>query len=304
MFADEVIESLTFTLHKLKGSSIYPELSTNYEDLINSIKNSQKFFLGDTFEFFKKAGPVTIPSSVFLDAEDLRLPYPVCWFSCQFPTTTEMTLTKIGVLAKELSKDLLQVDIGLHAEKSWTVIPTRYHVSISCPIREHPVFRQMKDETVISKINPNIRIHGTHYARLEDEESERYFAYDSSESILPFLLLEISLKLLSCKNIGSEAVHPPEKVNKKRRKNGKQELFTYHTLVLKPFGKTQKSVPKNLWENRIHLQRGHFKTYTDQNPLFGKITGRFWWQSHARGQNKSGVVVKDYEFDVSEYSPR
>jgi hypothetical protein len=54
----------------------------------------------------------------------------------------------------------------------------------------------------------------------------------------------------------------------------------------------------HLWHNRIHFQLGHFKTYTAEKPLFGHITGRFWWQPHVRGKNKDGIVMKDYVVDA------
>jgi len=105
-----------------------------------------------------------------------------------------------------------------------------------------------------------------------------------------------TLKTLSCKNITTNDNHPPEKLNKKRIKNGKQPLFTYKTLVIKPTSKKQEAQEaQGLWENRVHLCRGHFKTYTDKNPLFGSHTGRYWWQPVVRGNKEKGIVMKDYE---------
>ena len=112
------------------------------------------------------------------------------------------------------------------------------------------------------------------------------------------LLLYGFVLILNTKNIGLEKHSPPVPLNKKRIRNGKQPLFTYHTLVLKPLGKKQESVSRHLWDNRIHFQRGHFKVYTKEKPLFGHITGRFWWQAHVRGQNKEGVVTKDYKVEA------
>ena len=104
------------------------------------------------------------------------------------------------------------------------------------------------------------------------------------------------LQLLNCKNITTRNTYPSKSLNKKRKKAGKQELFTYKTLVLKPTGKKQETqAAQGLWDNRVHLCRGHFKTYTEDKPLFGRVTGRFWWQPSIRGNAKKGMVVKDYE---------
>jgi len=42
------------------------------------------------------------------------------------------------------------------------------------------------------------------------------------------------------------------------------------------------------------------KEYTQEHPLFGKLTGLYWWQPHVRGQNKEGIVMKDYAIKTKE----
>lgn len=133
-------------------------------------------------------------------------------------------------------------------------------------------------------------------AKKEYGDYERFVEEENYSEIVTALLF---LDLLECKNIVTENILPPAKLNKKRQKKGKQPLLSYKTLVIKPTGKQQKSIPKHLWENRVHLCRGHFKTYTADAPLFGKYTGRYWWQPSVRGRNKKGVVVKDYHVEAS-----
>ena len=103
--------------------------------------------------------------------------------------------------------------------------------------------------------------------------------------------------LLSCKNITALPVDPPEKLNKKRIKNGKTPLYRYHVLTVdvnKGRKLADKSPIQNVGIMPVHLCRGHFKEYSEEKPLFGKITGRFWWQPFARGNVKKGIVDKDY----------
>ncbi len=47
----------------------------------------------------------------------------------------------------------------------------------------------------------------------------------------------------------------------------------------------------------LHLVRGHFATYTADKPLFGRAdgVGKFWHPQHIRGDERGGVVVKDYD---------
>ena len=32
--------------------------------------------------------------------------------------------------------------------------------------------------------------------------------------------------------------------------------------------------------------KGHFKEYTKERPLFGKIAGLFWWETHLAGARR------------------
>ena len=102
------------------------------------------------------------------------------------------------------------------------------------------------------------------------------------------------LIFMNCKNVIQEKIETSPRLQKKRARSNKRPLFDYYVLKVRQSfsGGSEK---KDLWSNRIHLCRGHFKNYTDENPLFGKYTGLYWWQPHARGQKKKGVVVKDYD---------
>jgi len=51
---------------------------------------------------------------------------------------------------------------------------------------------------------------------------------------------------------------------------------------------------------RLHTVRGHFKTYHSDKPLFGSVTGRFWWSPSAHGDSKVGEIVKDYNLELED----
>lgn len=110
-------------------------------------------------------------------------------------------------------------------------------------------------------------------------------------------LAHIALLLLNCKNVVTEKISAPTALNKKRMRSNKQPLLDYHILkiAIPASRKSNHGASEALYHNRVHLCRGHFKEYTQDNPLFGKFTGLYWWQPHVRGQNKDGIVIKDYE---------
>lgn len=104
------------------------------------------------------------------------------------------------------------------------------------------------------------------------------------------------ISVINCKNISLVNNKPSTKANRKRQKRGKLPLSSYYTITINPTGKKQREqFDAGLWSNRLHLCRGHFKTYSKEKPLFGKIHGRFWWQPTMRGASKNGEIFKDYQ---------
>jgi hypothetical protein len=131
--------------------------------------------------------------------------------------------------------------------------------------------------------------------------------WDGQSNVIPAYLsnIEKTVRLLNCKNIQTEKIQPPAKLNKKRIRSGKQSIFDYHILNLvlpsnKKRGYQEQQVP--LSHNRVHLCRGHFKEYTKEHPLFGRHTGLYWWEPSVRGQNRDGVVMKDYNIKAKNYA--
>ena len=107
----------------------------------------------------------------------------------------------------------------------------------------------------------------------------------------------VAQRILQCKNISTEKNYPSKELNKKRIKQGKQPLFTYHTLVVNPMSEKKRSSNEHEStgiKQRLHFCRGHFKEFTEQNKLFGKHTGLYWWQPMVRGNKELGIVHKDY----------
>ena len=115
-----------------------------------------------------------------------------------------------------------------------------------------------------------------------------------------FAMVRIYNDILNCQNVVTKDVIPPEKLNRKRIRNGKLPLYSYKILEVvkgKPKTKDAGSVPwgyKSPEAVRFHLCRGHFKTYTEDSKLFGKYTGTFWWKPQSRGDRSKGAIEKEY----------
>jgi len=102
------------------------------------------------------------------------------------------------------------------------------------------------------------------------------------------------LEFLSCKNIIAEKTEPAKKLQKKRFKKNKLPLSSYYILKIKPTHSQKSFELQGNWSNRVHLCRGHIKTYTKEKPLFGSYVGNVWCPPHARGNKDNGIVHKDY----------
>lgn len=109
----------------------------------------------------------------------------------------------------------------------------------------------------------------------------------------------MAIALLNCKN--AHAVDETDRLGpgKKWERRQKVPEIRYKTLKIGSISKS--STPGETGDHRgdsimsAHICRGHFSTYTEERPLFGKYSGKFWIPAHVRGSAKNGVVVKDYE---------
>lgn len=146
---------------------------------------------------------------------------------------------------------------------------------------------------------------------LGDEEAANFTQFDDLNTEgnknlawLNVLAYRYSYFLLSvccffnCKNVDAVKIPPPEKLNKKRRANGKAPLVGYHVLVLDKIAAAVRAAGSNIEQSGIKLalalQRGHFKHYEKGRGLFGRWKGTYWWNENARGDEANGIVVKDY----------
>lgn len=104
-------------------------------------------------------------------------------------------------------------------------------------------------------------------------------------------LLATFLYYLNTYNVETITVKAPEKLNKKRRKQGKFLLKDHHVLVLRDSKKRLIPLYEMMTKregNRFHSVRGHFRR------AFGK---RFWISPHFRGNRELGKVNKTYKLD-------
>jgi len=110
----------------------------------------------------------------------------------------------------------------------------------------------------------------------------------------------LAISFMHCKNIRIVSQGKGTNTGKRNRHTAK---IRFHTLQIDPIRKileTEGNIKQNGLKLSMHLCRGHFKNFTDDKPLFGKITGTYWWNSQVRGKVQNGIVMKDYQVNSPE----
>lgn len=309
MFAHQVIEDLKNLdiLYQPDDKSTLPYKNA-IKELPVTISSAQKFHFGNTsgiVSSLKYLGG----SRMFLDfTEYCKLPFEVCWFDWICDDKTFIGSKKKSVAKKRAAlvfmsgedlEDLWSIFLFWFNEKtfSWVFSSTLWLASIGCNFNKRPI--SMNGTVINGEGNmKQIHLHDKWEGRTINEVEKMR----EDEDRFDLTFLQGAILLLNCKNIVSESVMPPERLNRKRIMGGKSPLFEYKVLKIRlPKGgrKNQKGNIDSLYHNRIHICRGHFKEYTKDNPLMGRHVGLFWWAPHVRGQNTDGIVVKDYNVEVT-----
>jgi hypothetical protein len=111
---------------------------------------------------------------------------------------------------------------------------------------------------------------------------------------IPLLL---ALSFLHCKNVVRHDTTETDGPSSKWLRRQRVPEIRYHVLDINPMKevlRTEGGIDRNGIKKALHICRGHFATYTEEKPLFGKYTGTVWVPAHIRGSADQGVVDKDY----------
>ena len=106
-------------------------------------------------------------------------------------------------------------------------------------------------------------------------------------------------RFANCRNVEMIEVLPNRQQRRYAERHG--DATIRHSVLTVSDKLTQRRVGQRMehgaeLQRRMHICRGHYSTYTDAAPLFGKHVGRFWIPAHVRGNRGVGEVHKDYQF--------
>jgi len=313
MYANEIIEALQDWIKIIKNPLALKHISEIKELVIRSYKYDIGLAPSNPKEVYKLVSP-SYDTGV-LD----KLPHKVILINCQIDESAdgvEFHREKIAYLIfdpeifslskqdyyqeiKEIAgKNRVITVVAFYQDpttKEWTVDPVllyiwgnnEYQMSLF-DLKLKSIEMHWGQKFAIENVTDALRSRSKSLERLKRVHSNTLY------------MVQYFLLLINCKNIYAERKDHPEKVNKKRIKRGKLPLFSYHILkvrTLKDIRDSDRTVGKESQDhNRVHVCRGHFKTFTSQRPLFGKFSGMFWWEPSVRGRGQ-GYVDKDYKIE-------
>lgn len=108
----------------------------------------------------------------------------------------------------------------------------------------------------------------------------------------------IALGLMNCRNVKiGEPVTPKIAPNHLKKMKGRIPRLSFRTIRLPLPASASASAKAAVTQDVMpfHMVRGHFKTYTEDAPLMGRLTGTYWWGWHSRGKKANGIARRDYE---------
>ena len=307
MYAHEVFKSY----HSREWQKdFYCLMVKNYMDLfrksLQGINDAVKFHMGKQSEVNHAVSQRLEYADVF---SECHFPYPHCWFDYFSDERVESPTTKrIGDLGVQVRSALLcdEVDDGLFTVLHFTALKDPFSWTMD-PVVSFAAYKPLLSYESLRLTLPKVPDQGAHVMSClmtptADGESplgslsdELYYNAGADISTMCRFL-----RLLNCANSIFVEVNPknPPASPKKPREPGSFK-YAYKLLRL-DLGKPRGGVHslgeiKHLWSNPLHSCRGHFRTYTPEHGLFGKVAGTFWIPPHMRGNADHGVVVKDYE---------
>jgi len=312
MFKQRVIKDLTKDT-KVRG--IDPFYAQQTKQFIQDLTPAQSFHfpseagLRDLFKKYSGKGVQKFAGEL---AEDIRLPFEVCWFEFleKYQVKGKHYMDKHGCLVQELREDVLWLrPCYFHVvQKSWMLSYSSmlFKIGDAFTFQEYADYSRDVGRVVhnndISALNDmfRTRIKTPHFIPFPnirdsvDKIHEEWVNQMTRNDGLTSGLVNMGLMLLNCKNIRT-VKETNMKVKMTKKGTPKKPVYTYRVLeIFKPGETVKQESSRTGSKKRKHLCRGHFKTFTEDAPLLGKIVGRIWWDSQVRGGNKKGIVAKDY----------
>lgn len=207
----------------------------------------------------------------------LRPPYPVCIL--EYPVSDKLGTLKLIAIVETVG-DQVSIDMMSAAENgAWT--PPAMTVS------------SMIESTAYA-VNAGL----PEYIRRKESDwtTGRNFRDDAKLMIESLTLRQVYefVYAVNCFHTTTDEIEPPQRLNRKRLKNGKVPLFTYKVLTIGKKKRKSAHMGGTHASPRSHLRRGYYR--------MSKNGKRHWVQPCMVKGETPGFVHKDYKVEEQAYA--
>lgn len=172
------------------------------------------------------------------------------------------------------------------------------------PIGMLPISVQIVNAAIPGKASQRVDV----YPEIEYLNDARFPGMTREEYGLGLALelwpVYLTLGWMNCRNVATADVSPNARIAAKRQRRGQPRGLDYKRIILDEG--TRRALTGNRdaerHGKRLHIVRGHIKHYTAERPLFGKLTGNYWWHQQMRGDATLGRI--NHEYHVTSRGPR
>ena len=219
-------------------------------------------------------------------AEDLpraRLPFPLAWFEYAVPAAHPMRsegCASVGALLMATTND--QIFMAVHFfSHDGALLLLRAFSTVLDPESGRAT------KTCLLQASQTIAGRMDAYELTDDERSS--LAQVASP-------IWYAIGMMHCRNVRMVEATVPRGIIRKRRRQGVAfPLVKFSRIVIdRPASQGLKTATGDHGV-ALHFCRGHFRTYSEEKPLFGSRTGTFWIPHHARGDVGRGIVTQRYQ---------
>jgi hypothetical protein len=245
-----------------------------FPDFRTKLQASQKFAITDDFRQATLARLAT-PATVLKAKELFKLSHNPMWLEWRRPPSETRGNQKWGTVLFQSPDSESEEILGYY------VLVIEHGFCAIGSYRFDPSSLRFQGNTLA------IDVERTDPDRKELSEDERRSQQEFALSVTDFVIRINSPRITDvspCDDLST--------INKKRHKNGKLPLFSYHVVDLNRQVKVglraieiAQRGDDNQGKVRQHWRRGHFKCCR---------TGVFWWNPHLAGRADLGVIAKEY----------
>ena len=236
---------------------------------------------------------------VYPEFSEIRLPFQYTWLEWKedhYSSNGQLIKAHLAMLVTKRSNDeLLVVAFNMNSYHGLSVIweGTLYPTLMKDGRAAYGANRQDYFSDIFYDVRSVFVYPGSEVSPDQIEEQTTVLLKS-----MMYIFLTTAL-FLACKNIEKKDHAVSHKLMKASTKRGRPYYYEkYYTLEIESARKIlskEGSAEIVGIQKAFHICRGHFKTYTEEAPLFGKFVGTVFCPAHAKGNKEIGKVSKIYK---------